>query len=91
VAEALRVTRYAFISAEEFSKQHDVNSKDLPKILKFSEDSSTDPPLQFLSAPGKASDEPDEAGYPYIHTLTSLLKLQKDVLEKVSASVEEKR
>jgi hypothetical protein len=89
--EALLVTSHAFISAEDFSKQHDVHSKDLPKILRFSEESSTEPPLQFLFAPRKEPNEPDEIGYPYIHTLASLLKLQKNISEKVAASVEERR
>jgi hypothetical protein len=84
-------TCYAFVSAEEFAKEHDLNRKDISKILLFHEKSSTEPPLQFLPAPGKESGEPDEIGYPYIHTLTILLRLKKAILEKVKLSVAEKK
>jgi hypothetical protein len=78
-----------FVLAEDFSKNHDVSREDLIKLLRFNEDSSSNPPLQFLSAPENEKGGPEAAEYPYIHTLSLLLRLREAISTKVKESVDE--
>lgn len=78
-----------FILAEDFSRNHDISREDLVKLLRFSEQSSSNPPLQFLSAPESEKGDMEASDYPYIHTLSLLLNLRKSISSKVKESVDE--
>lgn len=72
-----------FVPATIFADASDMDRKDLIRLAETSGEFVKDRQIQLLHDPQPSSPSSESASYPYIHTLSLLLKTQKSLTEKM--------
>jgi len=86
VKELQRKTEEAFVPATVFAEQWDMDRKDLIRIVEISDKEIEEGPLQLLQDPRALSVSSESASYPYIHTLSLLLKTKENFIGKMKSA-----
>jgi hypothetical protein len=76
-------TEDLFVPATVFAEQWKLDCKDLIRLVEVSDEYIKEGSLQLLQDPRVPSVSTESASYPYIHTLSLLLKAKKDLNEKI--------
>lgn len=73
-----------FVPATVFADESNMDRKDLIRLAEMSDKLAKEAPLQLLQNPKASSPSSESTSYPYIHTLSLLLKIKKSLTEKMS-------
>jgi hypothetical protein len=71
-----------FVRASELAEQHDIDIQSISKLVMLSEEVCGENPLQLLDAPGQPRAKSLELGHSYVHTLSVMLALKNNVVDK---------
>lgn len=74
--------RSRFVRASVAAEDHDLDIRDLPKLISLSKKSMQDSPLQLLDAQGRTREKSLEFGSSYLHTLATLLELRRSISDR---------
>jgi hypothetical protein len=86
VEELQRNAEGAFVPATVFAEKWDIDRKDLIRIVEMSDEEIKEGPLQLLQDPRALSVSSGSTSYPYIHTLSLLLKTKEDLTAKMKSA-----
>ncbi|TID17553.1 hypothetical protein E6O75_ATG08299 [Venturia nashicola] len=75
-----------FVPATQFANELDMDPKDLIRLAEMSDDLVQEGPLQLLQNPRASPPSLGSTSYPYIHTLSLLLKTKKSLMEKMTSA-----
>lgn len=75
-----------FVPATVFANESDMDRKDLIRLAEMSDKMVEEGPLQLLQDPRTSSPSSESASYPYIHTLSLLLKTKESLTAKMTVS-----
>jgi hypothetical protein len=89
IQELQRKTEESFVPATVFAEQWNIDRKDLVKLLEISDEEIREGPLQLLQDPRVSSVSSESASYPYIHTLSVLLKTKENLTGKINSAQDE--
>jgi hypothetical protein len=86
VEELRRNTEEAFVPATVFAEKWDMDRKDLIQIVEITDEEIKEGSLQLLQDPRGLSVSSESASYPYIHTLSMLLKTKQNLARKMNSA-----
>lgn len=82
-------TEDSFVPATVFAEQWKLDRKDLIRLVEVSNEYIKEGSLQLLQDPRVPSISTESASYPYIHTLSLLLKVKNDLNGKITSAQED--
>ncbi|QDS67741.1 hypothetical protein FKW77_006052 [Venturia effusa] len=78
-----------YVPAKVFADESDMDVKDVIRLVEMSDKFIEEGPLQFLEDPKALPSSSNSTSYPYIHTLSLLLKTMKSLNEKMNIAQED--